>query len=358
MAAPPSARPSAPARAPLRALVLCPGRGSYGRSDLGSVGDIVSPTLDAIDAWRARQGRPTVRELDGAERYQSRLHVAGEHASILTAGVSLADLDQLDPNRVRVAAVCGNSMGWYTALGYAGALGIEDCARLIDTMGAYQAPEALGIIGGQIVYSLVDDDWHPVAERVEAVERAVAEIPDLHWSIRLGGQAVLGGTDAALAAFTERVQALGSARPDEVRRLPLHSAFHTRLMAPTAERARRELLDLGWRPPRLPLVDGTGRVWRPRHADPRALAAYTLGDQVVTPFDFSTMVRTALLDYGPDVVVLPGPGSNLGGAIGQVMVSMGWRGIRSKADFVERQRTDPVLISMRWADQRGRVVSK
>lgn len=334
---------------PARALILCPGRGSYSRNTLGSLQGVDAPSLAPLDALRQALGRPTVRELDAAPRFSPRLHLAGEHASILTAGCSLADLDQLDPAKVRPVAVCGNSMGWYTALAAAGALSLEDGARLIETMGAYQIKN---IIGGQIVYPLHGDDWTPDPDRIAAVEAAVAAIPDLHWSIRLGGQAVLGGTDEALAAASEHLPTI-EGRYNFPLRLPKHSAFHTALLQPASDRARVDLADLNFQAPRLPLIDGQGQVYRPHHADPAALRAYTLGAQVTTPYDFTKMLRTALREYAPDIVLLPGPGGSLGGAIGQTMVQEGWRGISDKATFQAAQESDtPVLVSMARPEQR------
>lgn len=338
---------------PLRAVVLCPGRGSYQRADLGSLAGMSSHALSVFDDARDAAGRPSVSSLDGAERFSLSQHVAGEHASALTAAISLADLDQLDPDRVEVVAVCGNSMGWYTALGFAGALPLEDCAHLVDTMGWWQSRGEQGLVGGQLVYPMVDGEWHQDPALVAAVDAAVAEIPDLHWSIRLGGQAVLGGTEAALVAAKGRLPAQQQGGLEFPLRLPLHSAFHTPLMADTAARAGRELRWLGWSAPRLPLIDGTGRQWRPRWADPGALGAYTLGPQVTETFDFSAMVRVALGAYAPDVIVLPGPGSNLGGAVAQVMIASGWQGLEGKADFLARQKSQrPLLLSLRWPEQR------
>ncbi len=340
----------------LRVLVLCPGRGSYQRDQLGSLAGLHSPALAAFDAWRAAHGRPTVTQLDAADRFSPRLHIAGEHASALTAAASLADLDQLDPDKVDVVAACGNSMGWYTALGFAGALPLDACARLVDTMGWWQAREEHGVVGGQLVYPLVDAHWRLDPALVDAVESAVQQIPDLSWSIRLGGQAVLGGTDDALNAAKDRLPPQSQGGLDFPLRLPLHSAFHTPLMAATADRAQAELADLPWQAPRIPLVDGRGMPWRPRWADPGALRDYTLGHQVTEAFDFTTMVATALGDHGPDAVLLPGPGGNLGGAVAQVMIQRGWQGLRSKADFVARQQGDrPVLISMARPEQRALV---
>ena len=346
---------TAPASPPLRALVLCPGRGSYSRETLGALQHLDAPSLAPLDTVRRAAGQPTVRELDAAPRFTPRLHLAGEHASILTAGASLADLDQLDPAKVQVVAVCGNSMGWYTALGYAGALDLGDCARLIETLAWYQADN---VIGGQIVYPLVGDDWQPDPARVRAVADAVARIPDLHWSIRLGGQAVLGGSTEALAAAQEALPPIDGGAYTFPLRLPMHSAFHTPLLAETARRAQQAIADLPFQAPRVPLVDGQGTVWRPRHADPRALAAYTLGPQVETPYDFARMVTVALREYAPDVVILPGPGGSLGGAVGQVLVAEGWAGLRSRADFAARQATaQALLVSMARPEQRARVTA-
>ncbi len=337
---------------PRRALIVCPGRGSYGRESLGSLVGIQSPALDALDAHRAALGRPTVRELDGAPAYQARLHVAGEHASILTAGCSLADLDQLDPARVRPVCVVGNSMGWYTALGVAGALSLPDTARLVDTLGQYQTNN---VIGGQILYPLVGEDWRRDPAREAAVEQALATTPELWWSIRLGGQAVLGGTERALELAMARLPSVTLGTASFPMRLPLHSAFHTPLLQGTSARAQEDLADLGFQSPRLPLVDGAGRVWRPLHGDPDGIRAYTLGEQIVAAFDLGLALRVALREYAPELIVLPGPGSNLGGAIAQTLIAEGWAGLRSREDFLARQAEDPVLIALRRPEQRALV---
>lgn len=335
-----------------RALLLCPGRGSYTRESLGCLQGVRSSTLDALEAVRADAGRTPLRELDAMPAFSGRAHLAGEHASLLTAACTLLDVDAIDPEKVDVVAVCGNSMGWYTALGCAGALTLDDCARLIDTMGAWQAGN---VIGGQLIYPLVGDDWRPDAARAAAVQAALAADPELGWSIRLGGQAVLGGSEAAVQRAMAGLPPVQMGSVHYPMRLPWHSAFHTPWMGPTADRAGAALAGLGWRAPHLPLIDGFGRPWRPRWADPAALRDYTLGPQVAQPFDFSAMLTQALGDHGPDLVILPGPGGSLGSAVAQVMIAIGWQGLRSRADFLARQAVDPVLVSMSRPEQRARV---
>ncbi len=331
-----------------RIIVVCPGRGSYTRETLHTLSE--TPSVAVANTLRAGLGRPTPTEMDAAESYVSRLHVAGENASILTAACSLADRDRLAG--VEICAVVGNSMGWYTALSVAGALPLADGLRVIETMGQYQAGN---VIGGQLVYPLTDADWRPDAAAIAAVDGALATIPELWWSIRLGGQAVLGGSTAAINTALKQLPPRRIGDRDAPFQLPLHSAFHTPLLAPASARAGADLADLAWSAPILPLVDGQGRIWRPRSADPVALANYTLTTQVVEPYDFTTSIRVALAEYAPDAVVLLGPGGNLGGAVAAAMIHDGWKGVRSKADFVALQARDPFVLAMARPDQRALV---
>ncbi len=329
-----------------RIVLVCPGRGSYGREQLGTLP--ATPSVAAADTFRAALGRPTPTELDRAPAYSSRLHVAGENASILTTTCSLADRDQLGD--VEVVAVIGNSMGWYTALGVAGALPLHDTLRLVETMGQYQAGN---VIGGQVLYPLVDDAWaRAPSPELDALLRGT---PDLHVSIHLGGQVVLGGSTAAVAAAMQRLPPRKIGERDAPMQLPLHSAFHTPLLAETAARARIDLADLDWRAPVVPLVDGRGAIFRPHSADPLAVRDYTLGHQVVAPYDFTTSVRVVMREYAPDHLVLLGPGGNLGGAVAQALIAEGWRGLHTRADFAAMQAAGPVVLSMARPEQRARV---
>ncbi len=334
----------------MRVMVVCPGRGSYGRDTLGTLAR--TPSVEAANAYRASLGRPTPSQLDAAESFSSRLHVAGENASILTMAGSLADMDAVRTAAdVSVVCVIGNSMGWYTALTVAGALQLHDGLRLVETMGQYQAGN---VVGGQVLYPLVDDDWR--AAPSEAVDRALRTIPDLHVSIRLGGQLVLGGSDAAVAAALKTLPPRKIGDRDAPFQLPLHSAFHTPLLTDTSRRAFADLADLDWRAPHVPLVDGRGALFRPREADPAMLRDYTLGTQVVEPYDFTASVRVALREYAPDAIVLLGPGGNLGGATAQALIAEGWRGLHGKQDFTALQAERPFVLSMARPEQRARVL--
>jgi len=328
--------------APRRVLLVCPGRGSYGRRQLGCL-PTADPIIRQLDAYRTRLGRPTLSELDRAERFISSQHMAGEHASLLTFGATAVDLAALDPAKARIVAVTGNSMGWYTALYAAGALGLADAARLIETMGAWQAQDEHGVIGGQVMLPTVGEDWRPDPVLQARVAEALTHA-HVHLSIRLGGTTVLGASRDGVRWLLDELPKQRRGSREFPLQLPLHSAFHTPLLAATSARAIRELGDLPLRPPAHPLFAGDGRSFR-AWADPFEVLDYTLGHQVVAPYDLTLAVQTAVGTHAPELLVLPGPGDTLGAPVAQILIAMGWRGLRDRADFDEAQGSDAPLIA-------------
>lgn len=339
----------------MRVVVVCPGRGTYTKAELGSLGRL-HPDKTALfarfDALRRAEGQESLVDLDGAASYSVARHTRGDNASALIYAASLADL--LSLRGVEVAAVTGNSMGWYTALACAGALTAEDGFRVVNTMGTLMQ-EAL--IGGQIVHPVMAEDWRPDPARKAALLARVAAIAArpgriLTLSIDLGGMLVLAGNAAGLADFEAEV-------PPEQGRFPMrlanHAAFHTALQAPVAERGRALLPEDLFGQPNTPLIDGRGAVWWPRATDTRALRDYTLGHQVTEAYDFTRAITVAAREFAPDAFVVLGPGTTLGGAVAQSLILAGWRGLTDRAAFQARQAEHPLLIAMGREDQRGLV---
>lgn len=337
-----------------KVLVVCPGRGTYGKSELGYLKRFHAKNSDSItlfDRLRAERGQPTISELDGANRFSPALHTRGDIASPLIFAASYLDFLALDRERFEIAAVTGNSMGWYTALAVAGAVGAEQGFRIIDAMGENsQAGEP----GGQVLLTLVDEAWRALPgfrEQVTATAAAIAEREGckLHVSIELGGMIVFAGNEAGLAAL------LAEAPPNPAReplRLVNHGPFHTPLMAGSSERALEQIPAEWFGSPERPMVDGRGHVWRPFATGARALHDYTFAAQILQTYDFTRAIQVAVKEYAPDRIVLLGPGDTLGGAVAQALIAIRWLGLGSKADFQKRQAEDPYLISMGREDQR------
>lgn len=335
------------------AVVICPGRGTYNKAELGYLGrHFPDPALLArFDTQRRAGGQPLLAELDGADRYSLASHSRGDNASALIYAASLGDFMAIDRSTIDIVAVTGNSMGWYTALACGGALSAENGFRVANTMGTLMQQ---ALIGGQLIHPFVGEDWRPDPARHRELRALVDDIaarPDhaLYRSIELGGMLVVAGNDAGLAAFEAAVEPTQDRFP---MRLANHAAFHTPLMAPVAEQGRQQLpLDL-FHGPALPLIDGRGAIWWPGASDPAALRAYTLGTQVVETYDFTRAIHVAAREFAPDLFIVTGPGTTLGGAIAQSLILGGWRGMASKDDFRHRQEQEPILAAMGMPEQR------
>jgi acyl transferase domain-containing protein len=337
------------------AVVICPGRGTYNKPELGVLGRHFTDKalLAHFDELRRAQGQDTLSDLDGAERYSIARHTRGDNASALIYAATLGDFRAIDQEKIEVVAVTGNSMGWYSALACGGALSAEAGFEVVNTMGTLMQQS---LIGGQLIYPFMDTDWQPNPGRKSELLARVADIDSgsatLTLSIDLGGLLVLAGDEAGLSAFEKAVPVVQERFP---MRLANHAGFHSHLQAPIAEAGRARLSADLFRQPDLPMIDGRGQIWWPGACDLGALWDYTLGHQVTETYDFTHAIAQAAREFAPDIFVVTGPGTTLGGATAQSLLLSGWHGLVSKLDFKEQQKSSPILISMGDGDQRKQV---
>ncbi|UWQ83327.1 ACP S-malonyltransferase [Leisingera caerulea] len=340
------------------AVLICPGRGTYNKAELGYLHRYhadKAALFAGFDAQRRDAGQEEVTALDGATRFSVSKYSRGDIASPLIYASALADAQSLAED-IEVVAVTGNSMGWYIALSAAGALSATDGFRVVNTMGTLMQEQ---LIGGQLVYPFAGPDWQSDPVRKAQLLALAAEINareghDLALSIDLGGLLVLAGNEAGLAAFEAAVPVVEDRFP---MRLANHAAFHTALQAPVAAEGRKRLGADLFTQPEVPLIDGRGQIWWPGATDTQVLWDYTLGHQVVEPYDFTRAVQNAAYEFAPDLFIVTGPGTTLGGAVAQSLVHCGWQGISGKEAFKLRQAEDPLLVSMGDEAQRGFVTA-
>lgn len=341
-----------------RALVICPGRGTYNKEELGYLHRYHQERLGIlteIDKQRSELNQPTVSALDAAENYNLKQHSAGENASSIIYACAKADFMQINRERFEIAAITGNSMGWYITCAVADSLSPGYGAHLINTMGSMMVD---GLIGGQSIYPIVDDDWvaSPILEK--HVSEAIAAINriegcELYVSIRLGGYVVFGGNDKALKLLPEYLPNINDTYP---MRLFNHAAFHTPLLDGIAKKAQSLMQSDIFAKPTIPMVDGRGNIWQPYSCNEKALHRYTLGTQVKDVYDYSKAIEVSIKEFAPDKIIILGPGATLGGATAQVLIKHNWYDLHSKADFIQRQKTDPVILSMGMPGQRELVI--
>ena len=340
------------------AVIICPGRGTYNKEELGYLTRFhhnKSALIRTIDEYRQQQGQATISELDQSPKYNMARHTAGENASPLIYGCAMGDIQSIDQEKYDILAITGNSMGWYIALAGAGALAPNPAIELINTMGSMMKDT---LIGGQILYPVVDDDWLPCPQRLAQLESAVARVkaqPDCEVfdSIYLGGFRVLGANKPGL-------KALEKALPPIDDRFPMalynHAAFHTPLLDGISQQAKNQLSEDLFTVPHTPLIDGRGHIWYPESTQTQALWDYTLGHQVNRAYDFSKAIEVAVKEFAPDKLIIPGPGTTLGGATAQCLIQHNWHNIGNKQQFIDRQKQDPMILSMGMEEQRKLVV--
>ncbi|MEM8771063.1 MAG: ACP S-malonyltransferase [Pseudomonadota bacterium] len=339
------------------AVVIFPGRGTYGKEELGYLRRYHgqrSSFIDGVDAWRKAQDRTPVRDLDDAASFAAGRHASSINASALIYACALADFAAIDRETYDICAICGNSLGWYLTLAGAGALPPKHAIRLVDTMGALMEEHG---VGGQLIYPFVDEDWRQSPTHEKSVSEALhagKTEGEAFLSIRLGGMAVLAGDEAGLSAMEKSLPPAEGRYPF---RLARHAAFHTPLLSHVSKMAFETLPEKLFQSPGTTMIDGRGAIWTPGASNVTDLYQYTLGEQIVETYDFSKSIEVAIKEFSPDALILVGPGATLGAPIAQELIRHRWLGLASKQDFAARQKKDPFLLAMGREDQRTFVTS-
>ena len=330
-----------------RIIVVCPGRGTYTRETSGYLakyGKFRTDQISWMDKKRENEGLKSLSSLD-LKPFQSKIHMAGENASTLIFACSTSDFSFIDQKKYEVVSIIGNSMGWYTTLVLGNVLSIKQGYELIHTMGSMMKNQ---IIGGQIIYPLVDDDWIENKEKKTYIISQVKKT-GCYISIDLGGYVVIGGEQTSLDLLLKKLPK----KEHYPFQLPYHAAFHTPLLKSISEKAFNLISSKKFQRPSIPIIDGKGNIWSPFSTNVNSLFEYTLGDQVSNVFNFSKAISVALKEFCPDKILLLGPGNSLGGVIGQILIKNKWNSIFSKKYFSEHQKEDPFLISLGLEDQRN-----
>ncbi len=172
-----------------------------------------------------------------------------ENAQPALMATSLAAMRALEAEGVGIEAatmVAGHSLGEYSALAAAGALGLSDTARLLRIRGRAMQ-EAVPVGAGAMAAVLGLDLEAARALAAEAAEGEVCQAANDNDP----GQVVLSGHRSAV----ERAVALARERgAKRAMLLPVSAPFHCVLMEPAARVMQEALAEVEIRAPRVPLV--------------------------------------------------------------------------------------------------------
>jgi [acyl-carrier-protein] S-malonyltransferase len=166
------------------------------------------------------------------------------NAQLATFTLSLIVLDAVERLGVEPTACAGHSLGEYTALVAAGALGFEEGVAIVAERGEAMQAAADERPGTMRVVLGLDDDAVEVACR-----RADGDV----WvaNHNAPGNLVIAGDDESVARASAIALDLGARKVSPV---PVGGAFHTPFMAPARNRLRKALRAASFHEPEVPVV--------------------------------------------------------------------------------------------------------
>ena len=194
--------------------------------------------------------------------------------------------------------VIGHSVGEYSALAAADAIGTGDAVALVRARGEAMAEAARETPGAlAAVLGLEDAVVEELCLTIEGVWPANYNCP---------GQIVVSGENAAVDRLIEEAAARGARKTVKLR---VSGAFHSPLVARAAERLRPALSKASWRDPAPPFMSTVSA----RIEDAQRIGSL-LVDQLTGPVRFTQAVRGLVKD-GVEMFVEIGPGQVLSGLL-------------------------------------------
>jgi [acyl-carrier-protein] S-malonyltransferase len=280
---------------PMTLAVVFPGQGSQSVGMLAALGaaePVVRSTFDeasqvlGYDLWQLAQAGPE-ELLNSTERTQP---------AMLTAGVAVfrvwRGLGAPDP-----AMLAGHSLGEFTALVAAEAIGFADAVALVQFRGRVMQ-EAMPAGKGAMAAILGLEDAEVEAACLEAAAGEVVEAVNFNSP----GQIVIAGHAGAVARAVEAAKARGAKR---AMLLAVSVPAHSSLLAAAGERLAERLAGVEIRAPRWPVY----ALGLARHDSPAAIRAQVVA-QLSSPVRWSDTVRD-MIARGATRIVECGPGKVL-----------------------------------------------
>jgi [acyl-carrier-protein] S-malonyltransferase len=219
--------------------------------------------------------------------------------------VSVAACRVLSEAGVRPDFVAGHSLGEYSALVAANSLSLADGLRIVRKRGTYmQESVPVGQGGMAAILGMT-------ADQVEALCREAAQGEVLSpANLNSPSQIVIAGAAAAVDRALQLAKSHGARKAVQ---LSVSAPFHCALMQPAQERLAKDLGQVSFRNPEVPLIN---------NADAAEICsgdaiADSLSRQVCSPVRWAESIQK-LISAGVQLFVEVGPGKVLGGLIRQI----------------------------------------
>ncbi len=199
-------------------------------------------------------------------------------------------------------AVAGHSLGEFSALVAAGALGFEDGLRLVSLRASAMQKCCEARPGAMAAIINLPD---------QVIEAVCAEIPGVvPANYNSPGQVVISGEEAAVEEACEKLKAAGAKR---ALKLPVSGAFHSPLMEPARQELARAIASTPFHAPVCPVYQNVTAL---PTTDPEVIKANCLR-QLTSPVKWTQTVRNMLAD-GVTHFTEIGPGTVLQGLVKRI----------------------------------------
>ena len=295
--------------------ILFPGQGAQ---SVGMAGDWVDDSPAArrlFDQAAAVLGYDLLDACRNGPAERLNTTAVSQPGILVTSLAALEVLRSREGHPLDAARVtAGLSLGEYTALVFAGAIGFEDAVRLVDVRGramqecAEQRPGAMLAVLG-----LERDRLAALCDECRGDD--VLEVAN----VLCPGNIVASGSAAACGRLAAAAGAAGA-----IKCVPLDvaGAFHTALMQPAVERLAAALAAAEFRVPRIPVVSN---VDAQPHTDPAEIKAL-LARQVVGVVEWNASMAY-ILSTGVRSIWEIGPGRVLRGLMKRIDRSVACAGV-------------------------------
>jgi [acyl-carrier-protein] S-malonyltransferase len=218
---------------------------------------------------------------------------------------SIVALDALTAAGIRCAFAAGHSLGEYSALVAAGAIGFADALRTVRARGQFMQ-EAVPAGEGAMAAILGLDRALVAQSCEEATDVGPVQLANLNGP----GQTVIAGATAAVKKAADLAKAKGAKRAVL---LPVSAPFHSALLRPAAERLAGVLQGIRFRDLAVPVVTNVDADLLTVGAD----VMDVLVRQVTAPVRWEDVVLR-LAKEGVTACVEVGPGRVLSGLIRRI----------------------------------------
>lgn len=220
---------------------------------------------------------------------------------------------------LRPDMVAGHSLGEFSALVVAGAIGWEDGLRLVSQR-AQAMQEACEIAPGTMaaVLGMPDDKVTEICQQVSSNANSQSPIANSLIAVAANyncpGQVVISGS---MSGVEQACKALKEAGAKRALRLPVGGAFHSPLMQPAAERLERAILATAFHAPQCPVYQNVSA----KAETDAAIIQQQLLKQLTSPVRWTQSVQQMVAD-GATAFYEFGPGDVLKGLIRKINPSV------------------------------------